>query len=313
MNAAASSSRFHEGELIAQRNANESDMAARNGANVSTHIVRGALPFVRQQKTVYIGSVDIDGRVWASLLIGEPGFLNPSDDATTLTIDLSKVARQPHDPLWENLRLGTRMGFLLLDLQTRKRLKVNGDAHLDGDRLVVDVTESVPICPRYIQRRTIALSDPGSQPVPTGLQQGSGIGDAQRELIARADTFFLASVHETHGADASHRGGPPGFVQILPGDVLRIPDYNGNSMFNSFGNFLLNPQAGLVFPDYEHRRLLQLNGTVAMFWDQPDPAGVTGGTGRFWEFTIERWIETELPATLDVRFVDASPFLPQGV
>ncbi|WP_431266266.1 pyridoxamine 5'-phosphate oxidase family protein [Roseateles chitinivorans] len=305
--------RFHEGELIAQRKANESDIAARNGATVGPTIVRGALPFVRQQKTLYVGSVDLDGRVWASILIGEPGFLEPGDDAATLTIDLSRVARQPHDPLWENLRLDARLGFLLLDLQTRKRLKVNGDAHLQGDRLVVDVTESVPICPRYIQRRTIALPDPGHQPMPSTMRQGGDIGDAQIDLIARADTFFLASVHETHGADCSHRGGPPGFVQVLPGNVLRIPDYNGNSMFNSFGNFLLNPQAGLVFPDYEQRRMLQLNGTVAMFWDQPDPDGSTGGTGRFWEFTIERWIETGLPDGLDARFLDASPFLPHGV
>ncbi|ANH67982.1 pyridoxamine 5'-phosphate oxidase family protein [Mitsuaria sp. 7] len=304
--------RFHEGELIAQRNANESDMAARNGANVGRQIVRGALPFVRQQKTAYVGSVDIEGRVWASILIGEPGFLDPSDDATTLIVDLSKVAKQAHDPLWENLKRDARLGFLLLDLQTRKRLKVNGDAHLQGDRLIVDVTESVPICPRYIQRRAIALPDPGNQAMPSALRQGSDIGDAQVELIARSDTFFLASVHETHGADCSHRGGPPGFVQILPGNVLRIPDYNGNSMFNSFGNFLLNPQAGLVFPDYEQRRMLQLNGTVAMFWDQPDPAHATGGTGRFWEFTIERWIETALPDALDATFLDASPFLPQG-
>lgn len=42
-------------------------------------------------------------------------------------------------------------------------------------------------------------------------------------------------------------------------------------MFNSFGNFLLNPQAGLTFPDYERRRVLQLAGTVEMMWNQADP------------------------------------------
>jgi len=302
--------RFHEGELLAQRNANESAIAARNGASVGDTIVRGALGFVRQQSALYAGSVDAQGHVWASILWGEPGFLQPSEDATTLVVNLSKVARQPHDPLWENLRRDARLGFLLLDLQTRKRLKVNGDAHLDGDTLTIDVTESVPICPRYIQRRTVALPEPARAGMPATRREGVDVDPARAELIGRSDTFFLASVHETHGADCSHRGGPPGFVQVLPGNVLRIPDYNGNSMFNSFGNFLLNPEAGLVFPDYEHRRVLQLSGTVQVFWDQPDAADATGGTGRFWEFKVARWVETELPASLETRFIDASPFLP---
>ena len=304
-------SRFHDGELIAQRNANESDMAARNGANVDERIIRGALPFVRQQKTLYVGSIDPSGRVWASILLGETGFLQPSEDAGTLVIDLGRVVKQPLDPLWDNIRHDARVGLLLLELQTRKRLKINGEAVQDGDRLIVRVTESVPICPRYIQRRTIVMDSSGHPQMPPGIRSGSELRPDQSQLIERADTFFLASVHETHGADCSHRGGPPGFVRILPGGVLRVPDYNGNSMFNSFGNFLLDPQAGLVFPDYEGRRMLQLNGTVEMFWDQPDPAGATGGTGRFWEFKVNRWIETELPEALRTEFIDASPFLPK--
>ncbi|MDY0746766.1 pyridoxamine 5'-phosphate oxidase family protein [Paucibacter sp. R3-3] len=274
--------------------------------------MRGALPFVRQQKMLYAASVDAEGQVWASVLIGEAGFLNPSDDAASLSVDLSKVAKQPHDPLWDNLRRDDRIGLLLLDLQTRKRLKVNGDAHLQGEELIVQVTESVPICPRYIQRRTLSLEAPGQQPPLPTAQRGTALAPAQIELITHADTFFLASAHDVHGADCSHRGGPIGFVKIQPNGVLRIPDYNGNSMFNSFGNFLLNPRAGLTFPDYARRRMLQLTGTVEMFWDQPDPDDVTGGTGRFWEFTVDRWIDSPLPDQLQSEFVDASPFLPAG-
>lgn len=302
--------KFHEGELIAQRNAQESDIAARNGASVSSSIIRGALPFVRQQRTLQVASVDAEGRVWASILFGVPGFVHGSDDTTTLTVDLSQVEKNRHDPLWDNLERDDRIGLLLLDLQTRKRLKINGDAHLDGDTLTVQVTESVPICPRYIQRRTISIDGEGEAPLTATSTHGSVLGGAQVATISSADTFFLASTHDERGADVSHRGGPAGFVRISPEGVLRVPDYNGNSMFNSFGNFLLNPQAGLVFPDYARRRLLQLTGTVEVFWDQPDPAGLTGGTGRFWEFTIDRWIETDMPERLQSKFVDASPFLP---
>jgi predicted pyridoxine 5'-phosphate oxidase superfamily flavin-nucleotide-binding protein len=304
--------RFHEGELQAQRNANESDVAVRNGANVAEHIIRPALPFVRQQRMAYVGSVDTDGRVWASVLMGEAGFLQPSDDATTLSIDLGKVAMQANDPLWGNLRHDGRLGLLLLELQTRKRLKINGDAVREGDRLTVHVTESVPICPRYIQRRIIELPTPGNQDVPSEVRTGQVLGDEQRALIRRADTFFLASAHQTHGADCTHRGGPPGFVDVLANGALRIPDYNGNGMFNSAGNVLIDPHAGLVFPDYAARQMLQLTGHARMLWNQPDPDGVTGGTGRFWEFETSHWIQTQLPEALHSEYVDASPFLPKG-
>lgn len=303
---------FHAGELAAQRNAQEQDIAARNSANVANHIIRGALPFVRQQTTLYVGSIDQQGRVWASMLFGAAGFLQPSEDAHTLLIDLQQVAIQARDPLWENLKHDGRLGLLLLETQSRRRLKINGSATLTDGQLSLQIEESVPICPRYIQRRSFSLSDPGQQPMPDALQDGLALGTEQLLSISSADTFFLASTHATHGSDCSHRGGPPGFVQVLENGVLRIPDYNGNSMFNSFGNFLLDPQAGLLFPDYQRRVMLQLNGTVEVFWDQADDDGLTAGTGRFWEFTVERWLETALPAALRTDFVDYSPFLPKG-
>lgn len=303
---------FHQGELLAQRKAREEDIAARNGANVADQIIRGALPFVRQQAMLYAGSIDPQGRVWASVLFGTAGFVQPSADARALAIDLASVVRQDADPLWTNLATDSRIGLLLLEQQSRRRLKINGAAMLEPAQLTVQIEESVPVCPRYIQRRTIGLAEPDVQSMPPGRRDGLAPGAGQLQSIASADTFFLASVHETHGADCSHRGGPPGFVRVLENGVLRIPDYNGNSMFNSFGNFLLDPRAGLLFPDYERRVLLQLTGTVEVFWDQPDAEDVTGGTGRFWEFTVEHWLETDLPATLRADFVDYSPFLPKG-
>lgn len=308
----ARTSGFHAGELQAQRNAQEQQMAARNSANVVDHIMRGALPFVRQQTMLYVASIDRHGHVWASMLFGAAGFLQPSEDAHTLVIDVRQVAMQERDPLWENIRHDDRLGLLLLETHSRRRLKINGRAVVADGRLRLAIEESVPICPRYIQRRSITLDDPGRQAMPEGMRDGVALGAEQLHSITGADTFFLASAHATHGADCSHRGGAPGFVRVLENGVLRIPDYNGNSMFNSFGNFLLDPQAGLLFPDYQRRVMLQLNGTVEVFWDQPDDDGFTAGTGRYWEFKPERWLETALPAALRADFVDYSPFLPKG-
>ena len=130
------------------------------------------------------------------------------------------------------------------------------------------------------------------------------------EQIRRADTFFVASSHETYGLDVSHRGGRPGFVKILEDGALRIPDFRGNSMLCSFGNLIINPHAGLVFADYETRRMLQLTGKASLYWDQRDLEGETGGTNRFWEFRTSHWRESTIPASIQERFFEYSPFNP---
>jgi hypothetical protein len=135
--------------------------------------------------------------------------------------------------------------------------------------------------------------------------------DSERtSLIRRADTFFVATAHATRGADASHRGGNPGFVKVLDQSTLRIPDYQGNSMFNTLGNLAVHPNAGLVFPDFENRRILQLTGRAEVLWDQADAANESGGTKRFWQFHTESWLETPLPASMGWEFLDYSPYNP---
>ena len=129
-------------------------------------------------------------------------------------------------------------------------------------------------------------------------------------LLAQADTLFIASGAPGGGLDASHRGGPPGFVQALAPDRLRVPDYGGNSLFNTMGNLALDPACGLVLADFAGGRLLQLTGRTELLWDQPDPQGLTGGTGRFWEFTLREWVLRDLPAAMDWEYLDASPFIP---
>ncbi len=129
-------------------------------------------------------------------------------------------------------------------------------------------------------------------------------------MIAAADTLFVASAHPEHGVDASHRGGHPGFVTIIDNRQLRIPDFAGNSMFNTLGNFVSYPHAGLVFIDFERNRLLQLTGVPEILWERDDPRGETGGTRRFWQLQISAWQELPLPLDLSWEFIDASPHIP---
>ncbi len=305
---------YHEGELRIQQLDGVLQEAKHIGRAISHTIIRGALKFIAQQSMVVLGSVDDDQNVWASVLFGRPGFMTAPDEKT-VEFDLSQAGINQHDPFWTNIEQNPRVGMLLIELATRRRLRINGEvARPSADRLLLAlvVAESYPNCPKYIQRRRMtvqALDEPNAYSM---RHDGDALGDDQRALIQAADTFFVASAHPHHGVDASHRGGPPGFVNVVNERTLRIPDYVGNSMFNTLGNFSANPRAGLVFLDFDRGRTLQLIGRPEILFDQDDAESKTGGTQRFWLLQIERWREMGLPATVRWEFLDYSPYNPRS-
>ena len=304
---------FHEGELQVQQRAGEREEGRRNGRVFADSIMSGALKFVAQQPMVVFGSVDDEQNVWASVLFGPPGFITPPDERR-VEFDLSRAGMNEHDPFWKNIEHNPQIGALFLELATRRRLRINGTvARPAFDRLTLDVAECYPNCPKYIQRRHVQVKSTGdAESSPHRLLEGESLGGDQSALIAASDTFFIASAHPERGVDASHRGGLPGFVEIVDERTLRVPDYVGNSMFNTLGNITVNPLAGLVFLDFEHNRTLQLTGRAEILWDQDDEANRAGGTGRFWDFTIDRWRESLTHAGLRWEFLDYSPHNPQA-
>jgi len=300
---------FHEGERSIQERAGERAVADANGSVIESAIPRPALGFIGQQSMAVLTSIDAGGRPWVSLLFGSPGFLR-ADSPERVIADLSRAWRHPDDPLWPNVRRDPRLGMLLVELATRRRLRINGTAVLDGDTLRVQVQQAYPNCPKYIQRRHLPKRMEGLDGKPPPAVRGGTLAGDQAAWVAAADTLFVASLHPERGADASHRGGRPGFVQVLDSSTLRIPDYAGNSMFNTLGNFAAYPKGGILVPDFEGRRTLQMVGDVELRWDLGDPHGVTGGTGRFWDFLIVEVLELPWPVRARWEFLDASPFNP---
>jgi len=302
---------FHEGELQVQERANELEEGTRNGRVVADSIMKGALKFVAQQPMVVLGSVDDEQNIWASVLFGPSGFVT-SPGERRVEFDLARAAVNEHDPFWKNIQHRPRVGALFLELATRRRLRINCAVDRPtSDRLTLDVAECYPNCPKYIQRRGIRFEAvQQSEPVPAAID-GHLLTREQRALIQASDTFFVASAHPQRGVDASHRGGPPGFVEVVDEQTLCIPDYVGNSMFNTLGNFMVNPRAGLVFLDFERNRMLQLTGRSEILWDREDASGRTGGTQRFWVFKVDRWRESGTHAGLRWEFLDYSPHNPQ--
>ena len=303
---------LHEGELLVQDRTGEAAIAAQVGAGISDLVIPGARGFLAAQRMVAIASVDEAGTPWASVLLGAPGFATATGGRSVI-VDLAKAIVDPADPVRSNLRLDGPIGLLAIELGTRRRLRINGRiSRLTETAIEVSVREAYPNCPKYIQRRRLVET----AGVAAGEEAASGTAlDAAREqLIARADTLFVASQHPSRGADVSHRGGEPGFVRALDATTLRVPDYRGNSLFNTLGNFAVAPAAGLAILDFERARILQLAGHVVLHFDLPeDPGQPSGGTGRYWDLHLSRWIERSLPLGLRWQLLDTSRYNPAAL
>jgi predicted pyridoxine 5'-phosphate oxidase superfamily flavin-nucleotide-binding protein len=95
------------------------------------------------------------------------------------------------------------------------------------------------------------------------------IDAADRAFIEGLDMFFLATADAQGRPTCSYKGGDPGFVRVLDERTVAFPDYDGNGMFLSLGNALVNPEVGLLFVSFERRRRVRLNGTASV--DPGDP------------------------------------------
>ncbi len=301
---------FHRGELAVQERAGETAIARRNGSAISGSVMAGARPFLKQQHMFVLSSSDEKSAMWASIIYGRPGFL-ASEDGTFLDIDLNQALVDPGDPVWANIRREKRLGSLVIELASRRRIRINGDARLDENlHLRIDVEESFPACPKYITRRHVRIASFETAEAEGAPTSGIELTDAPFATFSNADTMFVATRSDKGGYDVSHRGGLPGFVKVTGPLTIQWPEYPGNSMFNTLGNLVHNPEAGLAIPDFERGRVLQLTGRAVTLWDQNDPTNKTGGTRRFVEMTVARWQELPLPSNLRAEFLDYSPFNP---
>ena len=296
---------FHPGEIAVQERVGVRAMAEKIG-----HSLHGDLPavvqvFLREQRMLMVATVDRGGAVWASLVSGALGFVR-AIDARTLRVDAQPA---DGDPLAAALRPGAALGLLAIDFATRRRMRVNGVAEpLDGGGFLLHVEQAFGNCPKYIQRRD-APHDPTFSSRGHVVHDASRASATERAWIEASDTFVIATAHPARGADASHRGGNPGFVRFVDDRIIVWPDYAGNMMFQTLGNLVVNPAAGLLFFDFAAGRTLQLSGQAMIVWD-PKHGPDFAGAERLVEFRLERVIEIADSFPPNWRLVDASPFNP---
>jgi hypothetical protein len=296
-------SRFHAGELAVQERAGVRERSARVGGSIHGAVPPAAKAFLERRRFVVLASADVEGRPWASILTGPPGFATVPDPLQ-LRID---AAPPPGDPLAGNLRTGGFTGLLAIDLATRRRMRVNGRLECTAGRpITIRVDQVYSNCPKYIQRRAAEEGMPWE--ASRVSQRAESLTEEQRAWIRRADSFFIATLHPDAGADASHRGGMPGFVSV-EGNRLVWPDYAGNLMYNTLGNIAAHPRAGLVVPDFDSGAVLQLTGRAAIEWDPIRTAEVPGAE-RLVELVVEEVLEIAGVLPSPARVLDYSPFNP---
>ena len=288
---------FHEGELAVQVRAGVRAQAARlGGAMLAVPDLDGGIGwFLADRDFAVITARDAEGRLWISPLFAAPGFLEARD--RTLRVHTTPGRG---DPL-HGLPPGQAVGMLAIEFATRRRVRVNGTlTHSEADGLDLFVDQAFGNCPKYIQQRHLEHTE---HRTADHVGRSDRLAPEHIALVKRADTFFLGTVHPTRGADASHRGGPPGFVRV-EGGQLWWPDYPGNNMFNSFGNLESDKTAALLFVDYDSGATLHLSGTAAVEWTHAGIAGDDGGTGRRVRFAVE---SVASGLVLDVRSDEPGP------
>ncbi|BDA45470.1 probable 3-ketosteroid-9-alpha-monooxygenase, ferredoxin reductase at C-terminar half [Coccomyxa sp. Obi] len=311
------SSPFHPGEKAIQSLVGARDVSEALGRSWhSDKLSPITATFLTRHSLLYFTSRDSEGNIWASALVGKTGFVSSPDDGHLCVSPLRKIHGDP-----ARLEVGNYIGTTAVVLETRQRARVNGKIEsLSQDELNIAVQNSFFSCPKFIQARRLDLLSEElerideSRPVHKG---GHELGPAERDLIERADTFFIATGYEGPlpdgdghaGLDISHRGGFPGFVRVDGPGTLKWPDYLGNLTFTTLGNLMEDPRAGIFLMDFATGTTLHLSGRACILFDDHELPGAE----RSIEFVTERWVRIE--GALPVRApgpVDFSPFNPRG-
>jgi hypothetical protein len=325
---------FHAGEIALQHRAGVHERMA----VVGRQVIRDHMPDQHRElfeklPTLLLATLDDAGQPWPTMLAGTPGFVR-TPDAGTMRIGAHLAEG---DPARAGLRTGAAVGVLGLEPHTRRRNRMNGVVSaVEEGGFSVRVVQSFGNCPKYIQGRE-PEARPDRRPGPVQAE-GVRLSDAARDLVARSDTLFIASSSAARiahagdggaGVDVSHRGGPPGFVAIErgeEGDLLTLPDYVGNHLFNTLGNLMVWPRAGLLWVDWQEGHMLQIAATAQIVHEGAALAAFPGAL-RLLQLQVRhgRWRPEALPLAwsaaqpalqfADARFqlhADGGPALAKG-
>lgn len=272
--------------------------------------------FLSQCTLLILGSLDSQNRPWSSLIAGPAGFTRGIN--TEFLAVSGRVALG--DPILDNLSLpGERMlSGLGTDLAARRRAKIFGRVgdgmkrigNDDGTLQVIwKIEQTLGNCPKYITTRRVTLmtpvTDASTRPERRTAIPGTPLPQSALALIQTADIFFITTRNGEKDMDTNLRGGPSGFVRVLPSSSASAPtsiiwpEYSGNRLYQTLGNLAVNPEAGLTFTDFVAGNVLYLTGTTEIMTLESGVEQVLPRSNLAVKFTIQEFIYLE--AALPIR------------
>ena len=298
----------------------------------------GAAYMLQHAHLLALGTLDEQGRPWATLWGGRPPFAQRVAEST---IGISTIVDRICDPVAQILFHGNDQGEVMheespgrmvaglsLNLEDRKRVKLFGrmvagalkkvppineeppSSTAGHAQLVVKVEQSLGNCPKYINCKRITTTTPQA----SILSEQLPLSQSATDLITKADLMFIASSHANQDMDVNIRGGPRGFVRIQKnhgtGVDLVWPEYSGNNLYQTLGNLQTDPKAGLVFPNFETGDVLYLTGITKVLVGQAADE-VLPHSRLAVKMTVQAVQLVENGLSVRGSFLDDSPYIPK--
>jgi len=150
----------------------------------------------------------------------------------------------------------------------------------------------------------------GSRHAYARMEQSGGwesaITDALADFIAAQNSVFLATANAQGQPYIQHRGGPPGFLQVLDARTIAFVDFVGNRQYITSGNLSENPKAHLFLMDYAHRQRIKIWGEARVVEGDAEltarlmPQGYRARAEQVIVFTVTAW-DANCPQHIPVR------------
>lgn len=325
-------SQFHSSEIMVQKRLG----VYKDVAKISKGLIRKAMPqqhrdFFSELPFVIFGFVDTQGRPWAIPIFNDNNLNNDSGEGTNNekheAVDTTfvsspndttlKIKALPklHNLLQLDFTQGQKVGVLGLQLETRRRNRMNGlIGDINDHEFTIDVEQSFGNCPQYIQTRELTWqTNIAKRTNFNDVNIVNDIDESSKSLLENTDTFFIASRTHTFshdsksGIDVSHRGGKPGFVKV-EGNTLYFPDFSGNKFFNTLGNIESDNRVGLLFIDFSTGDSIFITGKAKILWDSRETDTVKGAE-RIVKICAEKILNISKFTTLRGELIEYSPTL----
>eukprot|EP00471_Norrisiella_sphaerica_P009562 CAMPEP_0184493592 /NCGR_PEP_ID=MMETSP0113_2-20130426/26430_1 /TAXON_ID=91329 /ORGANISM="Norrisiella sphaerica, Strain BC52" /LENGTH=628 /DNA_ID=CAMNT_0026878911 /DNA_START=42 /DNA_END=1928 /DNA_ORIENTATION=+ len=245
--------------------------------DAKAHAFRTFIPkqhedFYNKLPFTVLATIDDSANVWVTVATGEPGkrFMMATPNEVTFS-GLDKMASND-DPVLKNLKSRRPMGMLGIELHTRRRNRLNGVVEVcqSGHFKIKGPLVSFGNCPQYITERNWKFRPQSERKQAKATSISKVFSKDQVKLISCATTFFMGSAHPMTGVDASHRGGPIGFVRVVNENTIMWPDFPGNRMLKSLSNVQENSKLGVWFGDFVNGNVIHMTGNGRVIWGDTD-------------------------------------------